>query len=75
MQGKITYHIGSVDDFISKHSEKQVDIVTAMEVIEHVNNPLDFLRDINKLIKYNGLLFMSTINKNYLSYVSTILST
>ena len=70
---RIDYFVGSVDDFISKNQNKEVDVVTAMEVIEHVNYPMDFLSAINKLIKNDGILFISTINKNFLSYLSTII--
>jgi len=43
-----------------------------MEVIEHVNEPLIFLRELNSLLKPNGLLFLSTINRNNYSYLMTI---
>ena len=69
---RIEYFIGSVDDFIAKYPTKQVDTITAMEVIEHVNMPFDFLVAVNKILKNNGFIFLSTINKNYLSYLSTI---
>jgi ubiquinone biosynthesis O-methyltransferase len=47
-------------------------MITAMEVIEHVNNPNEFLKEINSLMKKNGILFLSTINKNFLAYLTTI---
>jgi ubiquinone biosynthesis O-methyltransferase len=68
MTDKITYYNGSVDTYLQDNPEKQFEIATAMEVIEHVNSPKDFLVDINKLIKPGGFLFLSTINKNMLSY-------
>lgn len=48
------------------------DIITAMEVIEHVNEPLVFLQELNSLLKKNGVLFLSTINRNNYSYLMTI---
>ncbi len=49
------------------------DFITAMEVIEHVNEPLIFLKELNSLLKKNGILFLSTINRNNFSYFTTIL--
>jgi 2-polyprenyl-6-hydroxyphenyl methylase/3-demethylubiquinone-9 3-methyltransferase len=70
---RLDYFIGSVDDFLSKYESKKFDTVSAMEVIEHVNEPMEFLATINRALKDDGLLFLSTINKNTLSYLSTIL--
>lgn len=53
---------------------QQFDIVSAMEVIEHVNNPSYFIEDIASLVKPNGYLLLSTINKNQLSYLCMILA-
>lgn len=38
------------------------DIVTATEVIEHLENPRSFLRDINRVLKPGGLCVLSTPN-------------
>lgn len=51
---------------------KTFDVVCAMEVLEHVNGPADFLRSLDKLIKPGGHLFMSTIARTPLSWFLTI---
>lgn len=43
------------------------DIITAMEVIEHVPNPKAFLQDAAHLLKPDGVLFLSTINRTFLA--------
>lgn len=42
---------------------KKFDIVTALEVIEHVANPALFLASCCKLVKKNGVLILSTLNR------------
>jgi SAM-dependent methyltransferase len=43
------------------------DIVTASEVIEHVSDPADVLKEISRVLKPGGLLWMTTPNGNGLS--------
>lgn len=38
------------------------DIVTAIEVLEHVSDPLNFLRNVRQLLKPGGLFFLMTGN-------------
>ena len=49
------------------------DIITCMELIEHVENPYLFVRMIENLLSKNGLVFFSTINRNYMSYLKAIM--
>jgi len=44
--------------------KKQFDVVLALEVIEHVNHQKDFVADCAKLLKKDGLLIMSTLNRS-----------
>ncbi|WFD34686.1 dolichyl-P-Man:Man5GlcNAc2-PP-dolichol alpha-1,3-mannosyltransferase [Malassezia cuniculi] len=50
----------------------QYDVVTAMEVVEHVNEPAEFLRCLAALVRPGGHLFMSTMARTPLSYLLTI---
>ena len=45
-------------------SGEQFDVVLNMEVVEHVADPLGFLTACKDLLKDNGLLLCSTINRN-----------
>lgn len=52
---------GTVEQYVSEPYDT-FDIVMAFEVIEHVTSPSQFLKDISKLLKPKGLLFLSTPN-------------
>ncbi|XP_076818667.1 ubiquinone biosynthesis O-methyltransferase-like [Clavelina lepadiformis] len=45
------------------------DCVIASEVIEHVNNPEDFIKMCTNVLKPGGSLFASTINRTQISYL------
>lgn len=62
---KIDYQNIPIENF----PQKTFDIVFANDIIEHVENPSLFLQEIGKRVKENGLLVVSTINKNIFSTV------
>ncbi|XP_053993337.1 ubiquinone biosynthesis O-methyltransferase-like isoform X2 [Hylaeus volcanicus] len=45
------------------------DVIVASEVIEHIRQPANFLSACSKLLKPNGLLILTTPNRNFLSYL------
>ena len=53
--------------------KNKFDVLLCMEVIEHVKNVNLFIENCSKLIKKNGIMFISTINKNLKSYIFAIL--
>ena len=53
--------------------KNEFDVVLSMEVVEHVADINLFIEKCSKLIKKNGIMFVSTINKNLKSYAFTIL--
>lgn len=53
-------------------SPKKFDIVCAMEIIEHVENPKNFIQTCSSLINPGGILYLSSMNKTYRSYFETI---
>ncbi|CDS01784.1 hypothetical protein [Sporisorium scitamineum] len=66
----LTYLHTTAEDLVAQ--KRTFDIVCAMEVLEHVNGPADFLRSLDKLVKPGGHLFMSTIARTPLSWFLTI---
>ena len=51
------------------------DIVTCLEVLEHVPDPGSLVKTCVQLLKPGGALFLSTINKNPRSWVTAIVGT
>ena len=49
----------------TKHKNKSFDVITAIDVFEHITNPLNFLRDCRNLLKDNGKLIIKIPNGNY----------
>ena len=65
----IKYYNSSIENFNSK---KKFDLVTCMEVMEHVKNIDTFVSSIKPILKKNSLLIGSTINKTFRSYLKAI---
>ncbi|WHA05224.1 bifunctional 2-polyprenyl-6-hydroxyphenol methylase/3-demethylubiquinol 3-O-methyltransferase UbiG [Candidatus Bandiella numerosa] len=59
---KIDFKCCGVQDLIRSQHEK-FDVILNMEVVEHVDNIEIFLLESSRLLKKNGLVFISTINK------------
>lgn len=48
------------------------DVITCLEVVEHVDNLPEFLHNTTKMLAPNGVLFISTINRTLKSYLAAI---
>jgi len=44
-----------------------------MEVLEHVNHLDQFIKDMKTMLKDDGLIFISTINKTFIAWFYVIL--
>ncbi|CCH42758.1 Hexaprenyldihydroxybenzoate methyltransferase,mitochondrial [Wickerhamomyces ciferrii] len=69
LHDKLQYRLSAVED-ISK--DEQFDIITMFEMLEHVNYPNEVLKSALGHIKPGGWLFISTINRDFISWFTTI---
>ncbi len=63
----VDYRTGTVTD-LRKNNERYP-VITALEIIEHVECPRDFLSNLSGLLESNGILFLSTINRTPRSFL------
>ena len=54
------FKIGSITDI--PFPDKSFDVVTAIEVMEHIDNPLEAFKEIHRVLKKGGTYVMSTPN-------------
>ena len=65
--------INYINTDLSKVKKCSFDIITCMEVLEHVENVNQIISISNNILKKNGIFFGSTINKTLTSYLLAIL--
>ena len=67
----IDYRVQSLE-MLADMSAGQFDVVTCMEMLEHVPEPADIIKCCAKLLKPGGVLFASTINRTPKAFLSAI---
>lgn len=55
-------------------ANERYDVLTCMEMLEHVPDPDYIIANCAKLLKSDGIAFFSTLNRNYKSYTLGILA-
>jgi 2-polyprenyl-6-hydroxyphenyl methylase/3-demethylubiquinone-9 3-methyltransferase len=66
----LTYRAVTAEDLLAEGA--RFDVVTAMEVVEHVTDVQAFVKTCAGLVKPNGLLFMATLNRTLKSFALAI---
>ncbi len=62
----LRYEQAAVEDLVSRGDK--FNVVLALEIVEHVAEPAQFIRDCCSLVADGGLLVLSTLNRTALSY-------
>ena len=68
----VNYEYISAEDLAAKDAG-QYDVVTCMEMLEHVPEPLSIIQACSRLVKPGGKVFFSTLNRNPKSYLLAII--
>ena len=68
----IDYRAGSVEDLAE--GAKRYDVITALEIVEHVADLDRFIVALSQLLKPNGLLILSTVNRTPKSFMLGIVA-
>ncbi|HRQ57792.1 MAG TPA: bifunctional 2-polyprenyl-6-hydroxyphenol methylase/3-demethylubiquinol 3-O-methyltransferase UbiG [Azoarcus taiwanensis] len=69
---KVDYQLSSAEDFAEAHPGA-FDVVTCMELLEHVPNPASTIAACARLVKPGGHVFFSTLNRNPKSYLFAVI--
>lgn len=68
----VDYQLISVEEMAQRHPQ-HFDIVTCMEMLEHVPDPAQVVRACAQLVKPGGHVFFSTLNRNVKSYLMAVI--
>ena len=68
----VTYEKASVDDFAARQAG-EFDVVTCMELLEHVPEPAAMVAACARVVRPGGQVFFSTINRNPRSYLFAVI--
>jgi 2-polyprenyl-6-hydroxyphenyl methylase/3-demethylubiquinone-9 3-methyltransferase len=68
----VQYEYISAEDLAAREPQ-QYDIVTCMEMLEHVPDPLSIIQSCATLVKPGGKVFFSTLNRNPKSYLLAVI--
>ena len=72
MKSDIAYKLITAEEMVKTESES-FDVVACLEVIEHVPDPGQLIKACSDLLRPDGQMFLSTLNRNPRSFVTAIL--
>lgn len=72
-QSQVQYEHNYLEALKSRYLET-FDLVTCLEVLEHVENPYQMIKDISEVIKPGGFVCFSTLNRNPVSFLGAIVA-
>ena len=68
----VTYYQTTIEEFIANKPEEKFDVITCLEMLEHVPSPGEIIKTCSTILKDDGDIFFSTINRNPRSYLFAI---
>ena len=67
---RLAYRVATVEEMAAE--PRRFDVVSAMEVVEHVADPADFVAEAASLLRPGGLFLSSTLNRTLRSFALAI---
>ncbi|HBU62279.1 MAG: bifunctional 3-demethylubiquinol 3-O-methyltransferase/2-polyprenyl-6-hydroxyphenol methylase [Oceanicaulis sp.] len=68
----IDYRHGTAEQLLEDGGPEQFDVVLNLEVVEHVANPDQFLRDCARMVKPGGMMIVGSINRTPRAFATAI---
>lgn len=68
---QVDYQRSTAEGFAEEHAER-FDVITCLEMLEHVPDPYSVIKACRKLVKPNGHVFFATLNRNPKSFLFAI---
>ena len=68
----VSYYQTTIEEFIADKPEEKFDVITCLEMLEHVPSPGKIIKTCSTILKDDGDIFFSTINRNPRSYLFAI---
>ena len=70
---EINYQAVTAEEF-AETGKEQFDIITCMELLEHVPDPHSLLSACTRMLKPGGDLFLATLNRNIRAYLGAVIA-
>ncbi len=69
----VKYVQNTIEEFTSSYPDERFDVITCLEMLEHVPSPYEIIKRCSNLLKEDGNIFFSTINRNPRSYLFAVI--
>ena len=69
----VQYIQNTIEEFTSSYPDERFDVITCLEMLEHVPSPNEIIKSCSNLLKEDGNIFFSTINRNPRSYLFAVI--
>ena len=69
----VIYIQKTIEEFITTNPDEKFDVITCLEMLEHVPSPLGVIQSCSSLLNDDGDIFFSTINRNPKSYLFAVI--
>ena len=63
----------TIEEYVAENPNEKFDVITCLEMLEHVPSPPDVIKSCSNILKNNGDIFFSTINRNPRSYLFAVI--